>query len=81
MTLSPDSDGLNTLIIDGNEVVSSTAMNLPNAQVFRELFAQNNIEFNLQEPVFYERVQVGATANPSTNDVEMFVDNFSITVR
>ncbi len=80
MTLSPDNDGLNTLTIDGNEVISTTAMNMPNADVFRNLFGQNNIDFELQQPIFYERVQIGATANPSAGDIEMFVDNFSITV-
>lgn len=80
MTLSENENGLNKLAIDGIEVINESAMNMPNAQIFRDVFANQGIEFTLQEPTFYERVQIGATANPIAGNVELFVDNFSIRV-
>ena len=55
-------------------------MNMPNAQVFSDVFTNQGIDFTLQEPTFYERVQIGATANPIAGNIELFVDNFSIKV-
>lgn len=78
--LSDTDKGTNSLKINDTEVISTTGMNLPNATIFKEVFAENNIDFNLQTPVFYERVQVGATANPSAGAIEMFVDNVSISI-
>ena len=78
MTLSDENDGINRLTIDGVEVINTTGMNLPNAEVFREVFAEQDIEFTLQQPVFYERVQIGATANPTADNVELYVDDVSI---
>lgn len=80
MTLSDNDNGQNKLTIDGIEVINLNAMNMPNARIFRDVFANEGIEFNLQEPAFYERVQIGATANPTAENVELFVDNFSIRV-
>lgn len=80
MTLSDNDNGQNKLTIDGIEVINLNAMNMPNARIFRDVFANEGIEFNLQEPTFYERVQIGATANPTAGNVELFVDNFSIRV-
>ncbi len=80
MTLSENENGLNKLAINGIEVINESAMNMPNAQIFRDVFADQGIEFTLQEPTFYERVQIGATANPIAGNVELFVDNFSIRV-
>ncbi|WP_298544532.1 hypothetical protein [uncultured Aquimarina sp.] len=80
LTLSDNDAGTNKLLINGNEVINSSGMNMPNAQVFRDVFAQNGIDFNLQEPTFYERIQIGATANPTAEDIELFVDNFSIQI-
>ncbi|WP_299247046.1 hypothetical protein [uncultured Aquimarina sp.] len=80
LTLSDNDAGTNKLLINGNEVINSSGMNMPNAEVFRDVFAQNGIDFNLQEPTFYERIQIGATANPTAEDIELFVDNFSIQI-
>ncbi|MEO0506232.1 MAG: hypothetical protein AAF090_08780 [Bacteroidota bacterium] len=80
MTLSDEDDGVNQLTIDGVEVINTTGMNLPNAEVFREIFAEQDIEFTLQQPVFYERVQIGATANPTADNVELYVDDVSIQI-
>ncbi|MCO5725021.1 hypothetical protein [Robiginitalea marina] len=80
MTLSDNETGQNRLTIDGVEVIDENAMNMPNPQVFRDVFAIEGIDFNLQQPTTYERVQVGATANPTAGRVEMFVDNFTIKV-
>ncbi|MBW1297875.1 hypothetical protein [Aquimarina litoralis] len=80
LTLANTDTGVNKLSINGNEVINDNGMNMPNATIFRDVFAQNGIDFTLQEPVFYERIQVGATANPTMEDIELFVDNFSIKI-
>ncbi|MEM8509453.1 MAG: hypothetical protein AAF717_16600 [Bacteroidota bacterium] len=80
MTLSNTDTGQNRLLIDGIEVINENGMNMPNPQIFKDVFANEGIEFDLQEPVFYERVQIGVTANPTAEDVELFVDDFTIKV-
>lgn len=80
MILSNNNNGMNKLLINGTEVLNSSGTNMPNAQTFRDIFAQEGIDFTLQEPTFYERVQIGATANPTTEGIELFVDDFSIVV-
>ncbi|MGB5820860.1 MAG: hypothetical protein WBG90_15350 [Saonia sp.] len=80
MSMSDNENGLNRLIINGTEVINGTGMNMPNAQIFRDVFLNEGIDFTLQEPTFYERVQIGATANPTAGNIELFVDNFSIKV-
>ena len=80
LTLSDNDNGMNKLSINGTEVINSTGTNMPNAKTFQDIFAQEGIDFTLQEPTFYERVQIGATANATTEDIELFIDNFSIIV-
>jgi len=80
MTLADDDQGTNRLVINGNEVINEFGMNMPNPQIFADAFQTEGIDFVLQVPTYYERVQIGATANPTASRVEMFVDNFSIEV-
>lgn len=80
MIMSADASGENKLRINDVEVLNETGMNMPNAAIFSDVFQNQGINFTLQEPTFYERVQIGATANPTAATVELFVDNFSITV-
>lgn len=80
MTLSENENGRNRLTINGTDVINENGMNMPNAQVFNTFFANQGIDFTLQEPTFYERVQIGATANPTAGNIELFVDDFSIKV-
>lgn len=80
MTMSDSENGLNRLIINETEVINQTGMNMPNAQVFADVFLNQGIDFTLQEPTFYERVQIEATANPTAGNIELFVDDFSIKV-
>lgn len=80
MELSPEVTGMNRLSINGNEVISSEGINMPNAELFRQEFASAGINFTLPENVFYERVQIGATANPTPHAIEMFIDNFSLSI-
>lgn len=80
MTLSDTENGINKLFINDSQVINEFGMNMPNAQLFQEVFAQEGIDFTLQEPVIYERVQVGATANPDAPTVELYVDDFSLQV-
>ena len=82
MNLSEENENsLNQLTIDGIEAISAKGMNLPNAEIFRQIFATNNIDFKLQEPVFYERIQIGVTANPTAGEIELLVDNFSMVIK
>ena len=60
--------------------VGNPSTDLPNAQTFHDLFAQEGIDFTLQEPTFYERIQIGATANPTSENIELFIDDFSISI-
>lgn len=81
MDLSPyDSQGYNQLILNDDVCVSAPGMNMPNAEVFAQIFADVGQTFVLQEPVVYHRVQVGATANPTSDDVPLYVDDVRITV-
>ncbi len=80
-TLSQDDDAVNKLFINGQEVMSETGMNMPNASLFEAEFANYGIDFELQEPLFYERFQIGATANPTASDIEMFVDDVKFEIR
>ena len=80
MVLSPEEDGQNSLWLNGTEILRENGMNMPNAQIFAQLGADNGFDFTLQEPVFYERFQIGATANPTDNDVLLYVDNVRVRV-
>ena len=80
MQLSQESNGINKLFINGNEVISTNEVNMPNSENFKEEFAAHGIDFTLPENIYYERVQIGATANPTPNKIEMYVDNFSLSI-
>lgn len=80
LVLSPNDDGENRLYINGQEAISVNGMNMPNATLFREEASASGVDFELQEPVFYERIQIGATANPTQSDVEIFVDDFKMSI-
>lgn len=75
MKLSQNNDGINKLLINNQEVISESGMNMPNASLFETEFADNGIDFELQEPLFYERFQIGVTANPTQYGIELFVDD------
>lgn len=80
LKLSPDDNGSNKLFINGNQILSENGMNMPNASIFRDVFAENDIDFELQEPISYERIQIGATANPDSEDLLLYIDNFFIRI-
>lgn len=80
MNLSPNTNGSNELYINGQLVIDEADSNMPNAGIFEQVFEEEGINFELQTPVRYERVQVGATANPTTTDVQIYVDDFSLQV-
>lgn len=80
MILANDMSGQNKLFINDIAVIDESGMNMPNQEIFSSIFAQEGISFTLQEPVSYERVQIGATANSSTTPITMRIDNFSIVV-
>ena len=54
---------------------------MPNPELFKQEFASAGIDFTLPEDVFYERVQIGATANPTSKKIEMYIDNFKLTIK
>lgn len=77
---SRNNDGFNTLFVNGREVIAQSGRNMPDAQLFAAEFAQAGIDFSLQEPLFYERFQIGVTANPTGSDVALFVDDVRLEV-
>lgn len=79
-TLSPDESGVNTLVINGVEVISEPGKNMPNAEEFRREAEIQGISFDLQEPLVYERIQIGATANPTEHEIVMYIDDFSVRI-
>jgi hypothetical protein len=81
MKLSQHDDGSNKLFINGQEVISQAGVNMPNASLFEAEFASNGIDFELQQPLYYERFQIGATANPTAFGIELFVDDVQFEIR
>ncbi len=82
MTLSPDeATGQNRLSINGQDVITEAGMNMPNATILGNAAAAEGVSFTLREPVFYERFQIGVTANPRDLEVDLFVDNVRVSVR
>lgn len=80
MKLSPEANGENYLAINGLEVINDNGKNMPNKDEFRQEFENNGIDFEIQEPVGYERIQIGATANPTEHEIEIFIDNFNLRI-
>ncbi|MEL6863187.1 MAG: hypothetical protein AAFP19_02155 [Bacteroidota bacterium] len=80
MTLAPNESGENRLFINQEEVIRESGKNMPNADEFRDEFAASGVDFNLRAPITYERLQIGATANPTQYEVEILVDNFKMSV-
>jgi len=81
LALSSENDGMNKLYLNGQEVISESGMNMPNADIFRAEFAKNGIDFELQEPLYYERFQIGATANPTKHNIELFIDDVKLEIK
>ncbi|MEO0405522.1 MAG: hypothetical protein AAF193_11680, partial [Bacteroidota bacterium] len=79
MQLSDSDDGLNQIYINDQLSLEELGFNLPNAQDFAAAFAEFEIDFQLQASK-YERFQIGLTANPTNQDLEIFVDDVSIEI-
>ncbi len=80
MILSPNNDGLNKLFINNQEVISNKGINMPNGNLFKTEFAASGIDFELQEPVSYERFQIGVTANPTQSDIDIYIDEVKLEI-
>ena len=80
LDLSPTEDGRAELYLDGQQILAASGINMPNADIFAQLGEENGIDFTLQEPVYYERIQVGVTANSGVDSVHLFVDDVSVVV-
>ena len=80
MILFPDDTGLNKLYINDEEVINENGKNMPNSTEFKQAFAENGIDFELSDPLYYERFQIGATANPTPSKVTMYIDNVRLSV-
>lgn len=81
LTLSTEEDGINKLSINDTQVINKNGFNMPNSTSFREEFASNNVDFELQQPLFYERFQIGATANPTPSEIELFIDDVRLQIQ
>ena len=80
MQLSSNENGTNQLFINGTLAIDEIGGNMPNERVFKDIFAAENIDFELQTPVIYERLQIGATANPTEHEIQLYVDDFLVEV-
>ncbi|MFQ5640248.1 MAG: hypothetical protein ACE5IR_19890 [bacterium] len=80
LDLSPNEDGKTELYLDGQQILAASGINMPNADIFARIAEENGIDFQLQEPVYYERLQVGVTANSGEDSVHIFLDDVSIGV-
>jgi len=80
MQFSPEPNGTNQLFINDTLVIDEQGANMPNEIIFRNIFLEEEIEFELQTPVRYERVQIGATANPTDQDIQIYIDDFFMEV-
>ncbi|MEP2772179.1 MAG: hypothetical protein ABJH05_08520 [Fulvivirga sp.] len=78
LDLSDEADGLSQLYINEQLVIEELGINMPNQEIFGSIFAQENIDFQLQTPLFYERVQFGITANSTGNPVRLYLDDVQI---
>ncbi|MFT7589697.1 MAG: hypothetical protein ACI959_001917 [Limisphaerales bacterium] len=81
LQLSDEVDGFNSLKINGEEIISELGINMPNALAFADTLGASGFDFQLQQPLYYERIQIGATANASNAEVTMYIDNVSIEVK
>ncbi|MEM1326688.1 MAG: hypothetical protein AAGI23_12070 [Bacteroidota bacterium] len=81
MMLSPTEEGENRLYINNEEILNELGMNMPNAAIFKAEAASQGIDFKLPSPVFYERLQIGVTANPTSHPVELYVDNVRLALK
>ncbi len=80
MQLEPDLDGVSLLYQNDQIILNERGKNVPNADEFTNEFASHGIEFQLQEPIGYERFQIGITANPSQNNIQLFVDDVKLSI-
>ena len=80
MKLAPNEVGENLLVINGQEVINEKGKNMPNKDEFRDEFAKSGIDFKLKELIGYERIQIGATANPTEHEIELFIDDFKMKI-
>lgn len=72
--LSPDDEGGTEVLIDGRPVLRARGATLPDISRFREKGVR------LVEPLYYERLQIGITANGAENSVAMLVDDVTVSV-
>lgn len=81
LDLSDEESGSTTLEINGAEALSSSGITMPVSSAFTDTLATAGFDFQLQQPLFYERVQFGATANASAADINLWLDNVRIEIR
>ena len=80
LDLSTEDAGATRVLLDGVPVLERSGYNLPVADALRAAFAAEGIDFELTQPVGYERFQIGATANPTSSTVELYVDDVEVRV-
>jgi hypothetical protein len=73
LVLNPDASGVTEIFIDDEPVFRGRGPNLPDPQIFRRY----GVELR---QVLYNRLQVGITANSSSNPIEIFVDDVSVAI-
>lgn len=74
MTLSTSADGRTEVYIDGDKVLESAGVNLPNPDYVEQKFG-----ISLKRPMRYDRLEVGITANSSIVPQTVCMDDISLT--
>lgn len=71
--LSTQEDGLSEVYMDGQKILSARAINMPSPAIFKKY------GIRLKQPIRYDRVQFGITANGTSAPVRMYLDDVRIT--
>ncbi|MBZ0267882.1 polysaccharide lyase, partial [bacterium] len=74
--LSSGADGRVSIVLDGQPILAADGATLPDATVMGAVLGRP--DFRLNEPVYYDRIQVGITANASAYPVTVYVDDVRV---
>jgi hypothetical protein len=71
--LSPGADGAVSILLDGEPILAAAGATLPEAATMGA--ALGRPDFRINEPVYYDRIQVGITANATVDPATVYVDD------
>jgi hypothetical protein len=76
--LSQDPDGFTSVKLNGTEILSGSGVTMPSSYWMGRAIGRS--DFQLTEPVYYDKIQFGVTANATPAPVTLYVDDVSIRV-